>query len=647
MNINKGNPLKMGCEKTGRSYQFSFAETCDSVSLLLYDSRGTLKYRVDMDERFKTGSVFSCRISGVSLDKALYCYEVNGEKRIDPYAKTVTDCEWFGISKEQPFYLSRVVLDAFDWDTDAPLHLPYEDCIFYKLHVRGFTKSRTSGVRHKGTFAGVIEKIPYLKGLGITTLELMPAYEYDEMMRFPQFQENTGNGIYTSVPVCVPMNYWGYTDGFHFAPKASFSSVAGSRSDYTTEFKKMVKALHENGIELVMEMYFDRESPAMILDCMRYWVTQYHIDGIHFYGPEAALEAAAADPLLSETKIITVYWNGERGSRKHMANYNTGFQRTARRFLKGDENQLKDFVKVVRENPNQSANLNYITNHNGFTLLDLVSYDRKHNEANGENNCDGEDFNDSWNCGIEGKSRSKKIVALRQRQIKNAFMLLLLAQGTPLILAGDEFENSQGGNNNPYCIDGETTWLNWKKAEPASEMQIFVRELIAFRQENKILHMRKPLMASDSFSCGFPDVSYHGGNAWYHVMENYNRHIGILYCSYYAQDALPECRENQKNDTQRFELIYIAYNMHWEPHELALPKLPEGAAWTVCCCSAAPAEAVRLLNDRMVQLAPRTVAVLKSLVEKTAELPGKKITKSDDRTARRQKNKRQGEKNGD
>lgn len=644
MNINKGDPLKMGCEKTGRSYNFSFSEACDTVSLLLYDSRGTLKYRVDMDERFKTGNVFSCRLSGVPLDKVLYCYEVNGEKRIDPYAKTVTDCEWFGITKEQPVYLSRVALDAFDWGMDAPLNLPYEDCIFYKLHVRGFTKSRTSGVKHKGTFEGLVEKIPYLKSLGITTLELMPAYEYDEMMRFPQFQENTGSGIYTSMPVKTPMNYWGYAPGFHFAPKASFSSAAGTHTDYTGEFKKMVKILHENGIEIVMEMYFDRESPSMILDCMRYWVTQYHIDGIHLYGANAALEAAAADPVLAETKIITVYWNKERGNRKHMANYDTGFQRTARRFLKGDENQLEDFVRVVRENPEQSANLNYITNHNGFTLLDLVSYDRKHNEANGENNRDGVDFNDSWNCGTEGKSRGKKIVALRQRQMKNAFMLLLLAQGTPLILAGDEFENSQGGNNNPYCIDGETTWLNWKKADTAIEMEGFVRDLIYFRRLNPILHMKKQLLASDSFSCGFPDVSYHGNNAWYHVMENFNRHIGIMYCSYYALPAQKKAQESNGIESQRFDLIYIAYNMHWKPHELALPKLPENSAWTVCLCSAARQEAVKLQEGRMVWLAPRTIAVLKSSVGKTAELPKKKAPES---TGKRRQYRRQGDKNGD
>lgn len=627
MVINRGNPLIMGCEKTGASYNFSFASDSDTAALLLYDGKGALKFRVDMDERFKTGGVFSCRISRVALDKALYCYEVNGVPVVDPYAKTVSGCSLFGIEAEEPRYLSRVALDSFDWGKDAPLRLPYEDCVFYKLHVRGFTKSRTSGVKHKGTFAALTEKIPYLKQLGVTTLELMPAYEYDEMRRFKQLQEHTGSGIYASQPVLPQMNYWGYTGGFHFAPKASFTSVAGTRTDYTTEFKKMVKALHASGIELVLEMYFEKEPPSMILDCLRYWVTQYHIDGIHLYGPGTALAAAAADPLLSDTKLITGCWEGARGTWRHMANYETGFRDTARRFLKGDENQLSGFVRVNRNNPGQSANLNYMTNHNGFTMYDLVSYERKHNEANGENNRDGEDFNHSWNCGAEGRSRKKKVVALRQRQIKNAFMLLLLAQGTPLILAGDEFENSQGGNNNPYCIDGETTWLNWKKADAAGEIETFVKELIRFRREHPILHMGAQLLASDPLSCGYPDISYHGSSAWYQVLENFNRHIGIMYCSRYAPHA-----DGDTAVAGPFELIYIGYNMHWESHELALPKLPGTAGWTLRLCSGTPADAV-LSDTRTVRLAPRTIAVL---VSTPALLAGTK------QPGKRRKNVREG-----
>lgn len=597
--IEKGNVLKLGSTKIGRNYNFAFASTSENIALLLFEQDKTPKKRIELDASYKVGNVFACQISAEALDRALYCYEVDGRLVVDPYAKTVSDCTEFGIEKENALHLSRVVLDRFDWEGDHALNYPYEECVFYKIHARGFTKSRTSGVRNKGTFAGIISKIPYLKALGITTVELMPAYEFDEMGRFSQFQEQGTAGIHALAPIRMPINYWGYAKGFLFAPKAAFSSAASVKSDYTVEFKKMVKQLHASGIEVVMEFYFTDESPDMVLDCLKYWVTEYHIDGVHLYGSPTALEAAAADPVLSCTKLITVYWDKDKGSVRHMGNYNDNFAKIMRRFLKGDENQLTDFVRISRENPYQSANINYITNHNGFTMLDLVSFDRKHNEANGENNQDGENFNYSWNCGVEGKSRKKKIVALRQRQIKNAFMMLFLSAGTPLILAGDEFENSQGGNNNPYCIDSETTWLNWKNADAAKDIEEFLIRLIALRRQYRILHMPHQLMASDQVSCGYPDISYHGSSAWYQVMENYNRHIGIMYCTRY--DGKGE---------EEYELLYAAYNMHWESHELALPKVTAQTKWEVVLCSANDERDVKIIENKTVKIAPRTIAVL-------------------------------------
>ncbi len=600
MIITRGDVTRLGSCKLGKGYNFAVASKSDMVTLLIYDKTKKLKHRIEMDKSFKTGDVFACEVSAVSLDKAYYVYEIDGKTYVDPYAKSVTDCELFGECKKNAGYVSRIVLDDFDWEGDLPLNIPYEDCVFYKLHARGFTKSKTSQVKAKGTFAGIIEKIPYLKELGITTIELMPAYEFDETGRFPQLTDDEqGQGLYASMPIERPVNYWGYTSALHFAPKAAYSKLAAGKGDYTIEFKRMVRELHKNGIEVVMEMFFDRESPDMINDCLRYWVTQYHIDGVHLYGPVVGLETAAADPVLANTKIITVYWDGDRGGCKHIANYNDGFLRTVRCFLKGDENQLSDFVRLSRDNPLQSANINYITNHNGFTLTDMVSYERKHNELNGENNRDGEDFNYTWNCGEEGKSRKKTVMALRRRQVKNALMMLMLSAGTPLIMAGDEFENSQGGNNNPYCVDGEVSWVNWKKTESATELFSFVKNLIEFRKSNRILHMPEKLMASDPISCGFPDVSYHGSNAWYNALENYNRHIGIMYCTRY---------DGRKDE--EFKLIYVAYNMHWESHELALPKLPEGSSWTVLMCSDKAEASTKITPDKSVLINPRTTAVM-------------------------------------
>ncbi len=600
--ITKGNPVHMGASKQGKAYNFAYCSKASSVSLLIIGSDGSVVHRFELDESYKTGDVFAVSLSGANLDKCFYCYEVDKVRRLDPYSKTVTGCEQFGIREEQ-MHASRIVLDKFDWGDDRPLEIPYEDCVFYKMHVRGFTKSRTSGVKAKGTFKGITEKLDYLKNLGITTIELMPCYEFDECVRFPELLQTEQGDYRTRLSISRPVNYWGYCSGFHFAPKASFSSSARNKSDYTTEFKNLVKLLHSNGIEVVMEMFFDRETPDMILDCARFWVSEYHIDGIHMYGPQTALELLASDPMLSHTKIVTVYWDKAKGSMRNMASYNNDYANVVRKLLKGDENQLESFMGMSRKNPDNSAVINYITNHNGFTLADLVSYDRKHNEHNGENNLDGENFNYSWNCGVEGKSRKKKIVELRQRQMKNAFMMLMFSAGTPLILAGDEFENSQGGNNNPYCIDGETTWLNWKGSSEANDLERFVRKLIRYRLGNKILHMEKQLYASDSKSCGYPDISYHGSAAWYQVMENYNRHIGIMYCTNYDGDAHDD----------GYELIYVGFNMHFEEHQLALPKLPDNVQWEQKMSSCE--HDLEIDDGKYVTIPPRTTVVLRAKLE--------------------------------
>lgn len=604
--VTKGNPIHKGVSRHGRAYNFALSSPADNITLLILNAEGKVLHSIPLDGSFKTGDVFAAELGGISLEKCFYCYEVDGERYIDPYSITVSGCTRFGIEQDK-CHMSRIVFDRFDWGGDKPLNIPYEDCIFYKMHVRGFTKSRTSGVKCKGTFKGIAEKIDYLKRLGITTIELMPAYEYDEQGRFTQLQDIDKNNPYASAQIKPGVNYWGYCSGFHFAPKASFTSVSETRSDYTVEFKSLVKLLHQNGIEVVMEMFFDRETPDMILDCARFWVMEYHMDGIHLYGPQTALEVLSTDPVLAHTKLITVYWDRHRGGIRNMASYNNDYANAARRLLKGDENQLEGFMTLSRRNPTESAVVNYITNHNGFTMADLVSFDRKHNEHNGENNRDGENYNYSWNCGVEGKTRKKKIIELRQRQMKNAFMMLLLSAGTPLILAGDEFGNSQGGNNNPYCIDGETTWLNWKESDEAADMERFVRRLVRYRLSHKILHMEKQLYASDSRSCGYPDVSYHGSDAWYQVTENYNRHIGIMYCTMY---------DGESHD-DGFELIYAGINMHHEEHQLALPKLPEGACWEQRISSGP--EQLQITDGRYIHIPARTTVVLRAVIKNNAK----------------------------
>ena len=259
-------------------------------------------------------------ISGIYLDRYLYCYEADGRKIIDPYAKTITGCEVFG-KDENKQHLSRVCLSKYDWEDDTAPEIPYHDSVFYKCSVRGLTASKTSKVRHKGTFSGVVEKLPYLKELGITAVLFMPLYEFDEIGKFPQLYDN-GYGKYASGPIAGRINYWGYTKGFYFAPKASFAWTGRKKADYTAEMKDMVKAFHKEGMEVLMEMHFQDEPVDFILDCLHYWVTEYHIDGIHLFAGEAALNAAARDALLAKTKLITVFWNGEK---KHYKNTNSSF----------------------------------------------------------------------------------------------------------------------------------------------------------------------------------------------------------------------------------------------------------------------------------------------------------------------------------
>lgn len=250
-----------------------------------------------------------------------------------------------------------------------------------------------------------------------------------------------------------------------------------------------------------------------------------------------------------------------------MASCNNDAQNTIRRYLKGDEDMLRPFINMAGANPYNAAVINYVASNNGFTLYDLVSYDRKHNELNGENNRDGENYNFSWNCGEEGSTRKLKVRQLRIKQIKNALVMVILSQGTPLILAGDEFMNTQQGNNNPYCIDSELSWVNWRTSNDSMQILEWTKKLIALRKKYGILHSRESLSLSDSKSLGYPDMSYHGGNAWYADMENYCRQIGIMYCNSYSDD-------------KSRSLIYIAYNMHWEKHNLALPKV-EGSSFKI------------------------------------------------------------------
>lgn len=599
-----GDPRRLGVNRTENGYNFAVVSQHDEIALNLYEDNAEEPSEVILlDEHYKFGDIFAIRISGIDWNNVYYNYTIGEQKVLDPYAAQVCDVYEFGENIHQKDYRSKVMVGEFNWENDHPLHIPYEDSIIYKMHVRGFTRHASSKVKAKGTFAGVMEKIPYLQELGITAVEMMPVFEFEEVQKWTR---NDKNSLYNP-QFNGKVNYWGFTKGMYFAPKAAYSGEGRNNQDYTVEFKQMVKALHQAGIEVIVEMFFPYDAGInLIRDCVRYWVVEYHIDGIHMNASNAAMEAISCDPLLSHVKMFSTYWGDivKNPSYKNLANYNQGFMNCARKLLKGDENQLNEFSSRVKANDARFGQINYIANSNGFTLMDLVSYDRKHNEPNGENNHDGEDFNHSWNCGIEGKSRKKKVTELRLKQIKNALMMVFLSQGTPLLLAGDEFGNSQSGNNNPYCQDNETSWLNWKNLESNREIFEFTKKLIAFRKAHRILHMREPLRDMDYRSYGYPDVSFHSDNAWFASFENYNRHFGMMYCGTYATN------DNGEED----DIIYVAYNLHWEKHSLALPTIPNEYEWQIVMDSAGKCSQEQLdLQERKVVVQERSIVVLQTV----------------------------------
>ena len=565
----------MGLTRTDGGIHVSAVAAAKACSLLLFvkeDKNGKeARFRevrnIPFPEEGKTGHVWSMTLNG-AFDDLYYAFEADGKRFSDPYGRSFAGRErWGRLSHAKRLLLTPVAEPEFDWQGDRPLHIPYEDCIVYRAHVRGLTKHASSGTEHRGTFRGVVDKIPYFKELGITTLEFLPPVEFQEVM----MPENVEGNPYGMSEPTGRLNYWGYAKAGMFAPKASYADPG---TNPVTEFKYMVRELHKAGLEVVPELYFSgKEVPEFVLETVRFWVREYHVDGIHLtgYAPTVLL---AKDPYLADTKLWALSWEAEKpaaGEKKHLGEYNDGFLIDMRRALKGDEEQMSSLIYRNRRNPAETGVLNFMAGTNGFTMMDMVSYDQKHNEANGENNRDGSDYNYSWNCGAEGHVRKKKIQELRSRQLRNAMLLLFLSQGTPVLLAGDEFGNSQNGNNNAYCQDNEISWLNWNLNKWDQALLDFVKHVIAFRKAHPVFHMKQEPRVMDYLACGHPDSSYHGVNAWQPEFENFRRQIGILYCGAYAK------KPNGEND----DFFFVIFNMHWEPHSFALPNLPKNLVWSL------------------------------------------------------------------
>ena len=613
----------------------------DSIELLLFHRGAEEPFaELKFPDNYRIGFVYSMIVFGLDVEEFEYAYRVDGpydeEKGLrfdrtkillDPYARAVTgQSRWGHKNNVRHGYRARVVRSNFDWGRERTSQIPMEDLIIYETHVRGFTKDPSSGTACPGTFHALKEKIPYLKNLGINAVELMPIFEFDEMRDARLIDENQ------------LLDYWGYNPVSFFAPNTSYCSALEYNRE-GLELKNMIKELHDNGIEVILDVVFNHTAEGnelgpcfsfkgfdnnvyymltpegkyynfsgcgntlncnhpvvqeMILDCLRYWVIEYRVDGFRFdlasilgrnedgvpMNQPPLLRNLAFDSILGNVKLIAEAWDagglyqvGSFPSWKRWAEWNGRYRDDMRCFLKGDAGMAHIAAQRMIGSPDLydpvyrggNASVNFLTCHDGFTLYDLYSYNQKHNEANGWGNTDGYNDNNSWNCGTEGSTDDPDILALRIRMIKNACTVLMCSRGTPMFLSGDEFGDTRYGNNNPYCQDNEISWLDWTllEKEPNRDLFEFFRYMITFRKKHPSI--RKDLEPS---YIGFPSMSVHGLTPWEPDAPESSYAASVLFAGY-------------DEDTRKEDLVYVAVNSHWQTAELTLPDLPEGYAWKI------------------------------------------------------------------
>ncbi len=519
------------------------------------------------------------------LQGQMYDFEADGEHFIDVAAREITGRSAFG--KKPGKIRGRFDFRDFDWTDEHWQRLSQREMIIYQCHVRGFTKHASSGVAHPGTFLGLVEKIPYLLDLGVNTLLLQPIYDFDEKIRE---EDGTDTG---------KINYWGYTkDAYYFAPKAGYATGETSPA---YEFYQLVKALHEHGMNIILDMYFPDQAPEYVVSCLRYYALRFHVDGFKLHAGSIDVDQLRVDPVISHCLLL--------------GGADPDFLITARRFLKSDEGQAEAFCRHFRAQADDASDstvlVHGITMHDGFTLQDLVSYDMKHNEANGERNRDGADYNYSWNCGAEGPSRKKEVLRKRTVQRRNAYAMVLLGMATPMLLAGDEFANTQKGNNNAYCQDNLTTWLDWRELDKHTDTYDFVKALIAFRKVHPLYHTDRKLTGMDTQALGAPDVSVHGREPWETTFTHYTREIALMYYGgYYGGESL-----------------YFAFNLHWESHEFFLPSLGPDKGWRMIFDTSGEHGTPESLDGAGYVMEPRSIVVFVSTTLPKATTKSKKKKK--------------------
>ena len=610
-----------------------------SCELLLFHREAEEPFAVlPFPDNYRIGFCYSMIVFGLDIEEFEYAYRLDGpydEKKglrfdrtkilLDPYARAVTgQSHWGHKNNPQHGYRARVVHSNFDWGQQRHTSIPMEDLIIYELHVRGYTKDASSGVKHPGTFDGLKEKIPYLKGLGVNAVELMPVFEFDEMRDARLIDEN------------LLLDFWGYNPVSFFAPNTSYSSSKEYNRE-GMELKSLSKELHDQNMEVILDVVFNHTAEGnefgpsfsfkgfdnqiyymltpdghyynfsgcgntlncnhpvvqnMILDCLRYWVIEYRVDGFRFdlasilgrnedgtplHQPPLP-RSLAFDSILGNVKLIAEAWDagglyqvGSFPSWKRWAEWNGRYRDDMRRFLKGDDFLSQAAARRITGSPDlydpvfrgRNASVNFLTCHDGFTLYDLYSYNEKHNVANGWGNTDGADDNNSWNCGVEGDTTDPSVLALRRKMMMNACAVLMCSRGTPMFLAGDEFADTRYGNNNPYCQDNLISWLDWSLLEKNRALYEFFRYMIHFRKAHACI--RKDLEPS---YLGFPSMSLHGLTPWKPDLPESSHTACVLFSGY--DDTL-----------HKEDLVFLAVNTHWCSAALTLPQLPDGYTWKI------------------------------------------------------------------
>ena len=571
LSVKIGDFFEYGAIIKGKDVTFTFAtDKLKDASVLLFDlNTKKLAHEIKLSKEFSVGKVYSVCVSGLKWQSL--CYLLKSDKKIylDPYAKVIIGREvWMDEKRFESEYkvYGGFVEESYNWKAQKPL-IPSDKMILYKLHMRGFTMDHKLPKTEKGNYKGIISLLPQLKDLGVSSLEFLPFYEFEEM----RFKSETKLSSKKAKEVFYPAygtNYWGYGEGNYFAPKASYFGG----NDVVIHAKEMIDAIHGASMEAIMEISFSNEHGAEFINSvLEYWVREYHVDGFHLLGAALPVERVAQNPYLADTKLFYDNFSYDvlsaEDDKKHLFVYNDDFTYPLRRLQHHMDGNISDFADQMRRQGEHFGFVNYAASNSGFCLWDVYSYGEKHNQDNGEDNTDGSNYNCSHNHGFEGPTKKSSINKIRLMNARCAITSALLSQSVPLILSGDEINNSQSGNNNPYCQDNEIGWVNFSnKKVSAKKFRDYVKAVIRFRKEHDILTKDTPMALNDYKHVGIPDLSYHGREPWIMGIGAEKKAIGIYYSGQYS-------KSKNKED------VMLLYNFYYDKEEFAAPKLPGKKKW--------------------------------------------------------------------